>query len=112
MLFLLDNFYPIRSKNSDTYKQFLENYKESILSDDNVKHFQALNSLIYDLDDIHTKILVWGHQYVSDLEKQIKEPNTSELGGEKKKIQRIWTQIIESWNPSQFKWKRCEIHSW
>ncbi len=94
LLFLLDNFYPIRSKNSDTYKQFLENYKESILSDDNVKHFQALNSLIYDLDDIHTKILVWGHQYVSDLEKQIKEPNTSELEERRKRFKEYERKLL------------------
>lgn len=94
LLFLLDNFYPIRSKNSDTYKQFLENYKESILSDDNVKHFQALNSLIYDLDDIHTKILVWGHQYVSDLEKQIKEPNTSEFKERRKRFKEYERKLL------------------
>ncbi|ADR24834.1 peptidase S41 [Mycoplasma bovis] len=94
LLFLLDNFYPIRSKNSETYKQFLENYKESILSDDNVKHFQALNSLIYDLDDIHTKILVWGHQYVSDLEKQIKEPNTSELKERRKRFKEYERKLL------------------
>nr|WP_307921309.1 hypothetical protein [Mycoplasmopsis bovis] len=94
LLFLLDNFYPIRTKNSDTYKQFLENYKESILSDDNVKHFQALNSLIYDLDDIHTKILVWGHQYVSDLEKYIKEPNTSELKERRKRFKEYERKLL------------------
>ncbi|UOC57796.1 S41 family peptidase [Mycoplasmopsis bovis] len=94
LLFLLDNFYPIRSKNNETYKQFLENYKESILSDDNVKHFQALNSLIYDLDDIHTKILVWGHQYVSDLEKQIKEPNTSELKERRKRFKEYERKLL------------------
>lgn len=94
LLFLLDNFYPIRSKNSETYKQFLENYKESILSDDNVKHFQALNSLIYDLDDIHTKILVWGHQYVSDLEKYIKEPNNSELKERRKRFKEYERKLL------------------
>ncbi|UUM25360.1 S41 family peptidase [Mycoplasmopsis agalactiae] len=94
LLFLLDNFYPIRSKNSNSYKQFLENYKENILSKDNVKHFEAINSLIYDLDDIHTKILLWGHQYVSDLENKIKEPNTSELKERRKRFKEYERKLL------------------
>lgn len=94
LLFLLDNFYPIRFKNSNSYKQFLENYKENILSEDNVKHFEALNSLIYDLDDIHTKILLWGHQYVSDLENKIKEPNTSELKERRKRFKEYERKLL------------------
>ncbi|MCE6115421.1 S41 family peptidase [Mycoplasmopsis agalactiae] len=94
LLFLLDNFYPIRSKNSNSYKHFLENYKENILSEDNVKHFESLNSLIYDLDDIHTKILLWGHQYVSDLENKIKEPNTSELKERRKRFKEYERKLL------------------
>ncbi|MCE6061829.1 peptidase S41 [Mycoplasmopsis agalactiae] len=94
LLFLLDNFYPIRSKNSNSYKQFLENYKENILSEDNVKHFEALNSLIYDLDDIHTKILLWGHQYVSDLENKIREPNTRELKERRKRFKEYERKLL------------------
>ncbi|CBH40846.1 S41 family peptidase [Mycoplasmopsis agalactiae] len=94
LLFLLDNFYPIRSKNSNSYKQFLENYKENILSEDNVKYFEALNSLIYDLDDIHTKILLWGHQYVSDLENKIKEPNTRELKERRKRFKEYERKLL------------------
>lgn len=61
LLFLLDNFYLIRFKNSNLYKYFLENYKENILSEDNVKYFELFNLLIYDLDDIYIKIFFWGY---------------------------------------------------
>lgn len=94
LLFLLDTFYPINPEGNSSYNDFLKQYKNDILSDDNITHFKALNSIIYDLDDIHTKALLWGHQYVSNLEKQIEERENDELKERRKRFKQYERELL------------------
>ncbi|EIN15313.1 Hypothetical protein, predicted lipoprotein [Mycoplasmopsis agalactiae 14628] len=94
LLFLLDTFYPIKPQGNSSYNDFLKQYKNDILSDDNITHFMALNYIIYDLDDIHTKVLLWGHQYVSNLEKQIEVRDSDELKERRKRFKQYESELL------------------
>ncbi|ENY53788.1 Hypothetical protein, predicted lipoprotein [Metamycoplasma alkalescens 14918] len=85
---LLDVFYPIKPK-SKTFAKFLETYKLGLLDDNDRMHFNTLNTLIKDLDDIHTKPLLWGNQYISNLDKEIENLSNSSSYKHKERVKKF-----------------------
>ncbi|ENY53787.1 Hypothetical protein, predicted transmembrane protein, putative protease [Metamycoplasma alkalescens 14918] len=59
--FLFDYYYGIKLDKNKSYKEFFNNYKTDILSNDSDTHYLSTKKIISDLDDLHTAYKLDGY---------------------------------------------------
>nr|WP_307939874.1 hypothetical protein [Mycoplasmopsis bovis] len=59
--FLFDYYYGIKLDKNKSYKEFFNNYKTDILSNDSDTHYLSTKKIISDLDDPHTAYKLDGY---------------------------------------------------
>ncbi|UUM25359.1 S41 family peptidase [Mycoplasmopsis agalactiae] len=63
--FLLDYYYGVKPESNDSYKGFVEEYKNQITNTNSDIHYLSTRKIVNDLDDFHSAYIMDGYYYKS-----------------------------------------------